>query len=134
MEFGGEYHGMGYTVRYIEDEHLGSFYDVLLTIGDKQSHERASTIIDAINKLIALIRAWDFEDEDIIMTPEQAQQRIAEWKAAWALIHSLPDAERDSERAKDALATILLASMDLSAAGYRTNEDETDWYHPSKEN
>lgn len=132
--FEGVYHEMAYRIRYVEDDKLGSYFDILLTIGRKQSKEIASTIIEAINKLIERIRAWDIEDKDILMTPEQAEKRIAEWKAAWALIQSLPYSERESEKAKEALATIFFASMDLSAAGYRTTEDETDWYHPSEEN
>jgi hypothetical protein len=133
-EITGVYHGMNYKITYVESELLGVYYDVLLTIGNKTSRGRDFTIVGAVNNLVQIINAWDLEQKDILMNPEQAEKRITEWKAAWALLHSLPDDERDSERAKAAMFTILQASIDLGNAGYRTNEDDTDWYHPSEEN
>jgi hypothetical protein len=132
--FEGIYHGLQYRIREIEDKELGPYFDILLIIGNKHSKEMASTLIEAFYKLAARIRAWDLEQKDILMNSEQASKRIGEWKAAWALLSSLPDDARDSEQAKAAIFTILQASIDLGNAGYRTNEDETDWYHPSEEN
>lgn len=68
------------------------------------------------------------------MTEEQAEKRIAEGKEAWALLGSLPDDERNSQRAKATMFTILQASIDLGEADYLTNKNETDWYHPSEAN
>jgi hypothetical protein len=132
MKIEGVYHDMAYKL-YYEQDRFGPYYDVRLFIGNElKAHERASTPIEAVKMLIERLDSWDLDDKGARMTSEQAEKRIAEWKAAWTLIKSLPEDEGESEREQEAIDTIFRTSIDLCAAGYCTNEDKTDWYLPSE--
>jgi hypothetical protein len=133
MHIEGTYHDISYKISYIEHDRFGPYYDVQLFIGNElKAHERTSTPLEAINRLIVRLQSWDLDDKGLRMSPEQAERRIAEWKAAWKLITSMPADEGESERAREAMATIFKTSIDLCAAGYCTNESLTDWHLPSE--
>jgi hypothetical protein len=61
---------------------------------------------------------------------EEGQKLIDQWKQAWKDLRTAANQD-DSQ---DAASRVFWLSVRLGECGYQTNEDETDWYHPSDKN